>query len=220
MSPGSGRAWPAALSGAGALALAIGVGLAYSARDEPSPVAALITLAIGNSLVSAGSAWMVRRERAADGLVVPGERRLPTPAWWHPVGLTGLVDVASAPAVSGWLGLVGVLLVSASAIAAGESLLRPSAADLDRAVVRAARKLRTVATPGAEPAIGALEPVGRSGVRVVAVGRDGQWADVVLSDGERARSAVVLAGLDLRDQTDPSFAAAFARPHGGITPAP
>jgi hypothetical protein len=208
VSPRSPRAWPVALSGAGALALAIGVVLAFATREEAAPVPALITLAVGNALVVAGSGWMVRHERAADGLVVPGERQLPTPAWWHPIGLTGLVDIAAAPAVSGWLGLFGLLLVSASAVAAGEVLLRPPAADLDRGVVRAARKLRTVAVD-AGPAVGALEPVGRSGVRVVAIGPDGQWADVVLSGVERAQSAAALAGLELRDQTDPSFGGAF-----------
>jgi hypothetical protein len=200
--------WPSSLCAVGGLALVVGLVLAYVARDLPSPVAAVVVLAVGNVLVLVGTAATVRRERAPRGLILPaGLHRLPAPAWWFPVGATGLVDLAAGPAVAGWLGLAGVVLVAAAAGGAGRSLLRPDTGP-DRAVVRAARRLRTVARPGYARLIGALEPIGRSGVRVVSVGPAG-WIDVVLGPADRARAAAALGGLELLDQSDPAFSRAF-----------
>jgi hypothetical protein len=195
--------------GVGAVALVVGLGLAYAAREQPSPVAAVVVLALGNVMVLAGTGATVRRERAAGDLALPAEQhRLPTPAWWFPIGAIGLVDLLAGPAVNGWFGLLGVVLVAAAAFGAGWAL-RTSGAGLDRALVRAARRLRTVAGPGDGALVGALEPVGRRGVRVVAVG-GGRWIDVMLGTAERARAAASLGGVELVDQTDPAFSHAFA----------
>ena len=143
-------------------------------------------------------------------MVLPaGEDQLPPPAWWWPVGLTGVVDLAAGPAASGWLGLVGAVLVAAAMIGAGRALAAPLAGP-DRTVVRAARRLGFIATADDEGLVGALEPVGRSGVRVVAVAADGRWVDVMLGSADRAEAAAALAGVALHDQTDPAFSGAFA----------
>ena len=210
MSARARRTWPAAVCGLGAFALAIGLAIAYGTRDDGSPVAAVATLVLGNVLVLAGTAWTVRRERAAGDLVLPeGLRWLPAPAWWYPVAATGLVDLAAGPAASGWLGLVGALLIAGATIGAGRALAIPTIGP-DRTVVRAARRMRTAAGRDTE-LVGALEPVGRSGVRVVAIGPDGRWVDVMLGTAERAREAAALAGVELLDQTDPGFSRAFGR---------
>lgn len=206
-----GRAWPVALCALGGLALVVGLGLAYVTRDNPTPVVALVSLLVGTLLVLAGAASAVRRERADDDLVRhDGAGRLPPPAWWYPVGGAGAVDLAAGPAVSGWLGLVGAVLAAAAAVGAGQALLDPAPGP-GRTVVRAARRLRAVAARGEPGLVGALEPVGRSGVRVVAVGPDGRWADVMLGTAERARAAAELAGVELHEQTDTAFSAGFNR---------
>jgi len=211
------RARPAFLCAAGAVALAVGLALAYVTRDDPAPVAALSTLGVGTALVLAGIAWIVGLEGQADRLVLPdGLSRLPPPAWWFPVAATGVVDLAAGPAVSGWIGLVGALLVAVATAGAGHALLTSSTGP-GRTVVRAARRLRMV-LPGDGALVGALEPVGRSGVRVVAVAPDGQWVDVMLGTAERARAAAALGGVELLDQTDPSFSGAFGRGPGAWSP--
>jgi hypothetical protein len=193
----------------GALLL-LGLAIAYVTRDDASPVLALSVLLLGNVVLLVATAWAVRQERVAADLVLPeGAIELPDPAWWAPVAATAAVDLAAAPAASGWLGLVGVGLASLGLVAAGRVLLAPRPFP-DRTVVRAARRLRTVAGIAA-PLRGALEPLGRSGVRVVAVGSDGRWTDVVLTTAERARAATALAGMDLLEETEPAFSAAFAR---------
>lgn len=215
MSARAGRLWPAVLCVLGGIALAVGLALAYVTRDDSSPAVALGSVVLGSLLVLSGSTWAVRRERADDDLVRPsGSGWLPPPAWWYPVGAAGLVDLAAGPAVSGWIGLGGAILVAAAMVGAGHALVAPASGP-DRTVVRAARRLRAVAAPAhAGPAgglVGALEPVGRSGVRVVAVGPDGRWADVMLGTADRARAAADLAGVELHEQTDPAFSRRFSR---------
>lgn len=210
----------AALGAVGALALGIGLALAYVSRDDPTPVAALVVLMAGNAAVLAGTAWTVRRDRAGIGLVrgeLPADG-LPPPAWWFPTGATGLVDIAAGPALSGWIGLGGTLLVATATAGAGHALLT-TAPEPSRTVVRAARRLRAVVAPAAGVAaagdaatVGALEPLGRSGVRVVAVGPDGRWTDVVLGSADRARAAAGLAGVELRERTDPVFSTRLRSP--------
>jgi len=216
----AGRLWPAVLCALGGITLAVGLALAYLTREDPSPAVALGSVLLGSLLVLAGSVWAVRRERADDDLVRPdGSGRLPAPAWWYPVGAAGSVDLAAGPAVSGWIGLGGAVLVAAAAVGAGRALIAPATGP-DRTVVRAARRLRAVAGPAhTEPAgglVGALEPVGRSGVRLVAVGPDGRWADVMLGTADRARATAELAGVELHEQTDPAFSRRFSprRPSG------
>jgi hypothetical protein len=200
----------ASLGAVGAAALVVGLAIAYVTRDEPSPVLALVLLVVGNVLVLGGTGWAVRLERTPDDLVHPaGSPSLPEPSWWFPVGATGLADLAAAPAVSGWLGIAGALLVGVATAGAGRSLLAASP-ELDRGAVRAARRLRMVAQPGDVQLVGALEPVGRRGVRVVAAGPDGGWSDVMLSTEARARAVAALAGVELADPTDSAFSGAFA----------
>ncbi len=200
-----------ALAGVGALALLVGLAVAYVTRPDASPALALSLLVLGNVVTLVATWWAVRQARTAGDLVLPsGPSNLPDPAWWFPVGATAAIDIVAAPAASGWLGLVGVLFVSVALIAAGRTLIAPEP-EPDRTVVRAARRLRTVAGADDARLIGALEPLGRCGVRAVAIGADGRWIDVVLPTADRAQATADLAGLELLEQTDPAFSAAFAR---------
>lgn len=199
---------PTTVVAVGFAGLGCGLGLAFLTREERSPVVALILLLAGTALVLAGTAWLVRAETRPRGLVIEPGTRLPRPAWWLPVTAVGVIDLTAGAAVSGWVGLVGAILVVDGVVEGGRALLAPPP-EIDRGVVRAARRLRAAGGAG-PPLIGALEPTGRSGVRVVVVDADGSWVDVVLANAERANVAADLAGVELRDQANPSFSSAFA----------
>lgn len=195
--PGTAR--PSAVSGHVALTAAatalllLGLVLAYAQRNEQSPALALVVLVAASLLALAAAAWGVAASRPPRGLRLPegAEGAWPDSPWWWLTGATGAVDLLAGPLVSGWLGVVGILLVAAALLGLGLDLRSPETLP-DRAVVRAARRLRrTTATQAA------VAPVGALGVRVTAFDAPGRLVDVVVRDVERAELAVAVAGLEL-----------------------
>ncbi|MEO3977100.1 hypothetical protein [Streptomyces sp. CAU 1734] len=78
-----------------------------------------------------------------------------------------------------------------------------------RAERRAARLAREISAfaGGHGGAEGQLAYTGRAGTRIVLVGRDGAWGDLVAPDHAVAAAAAEKAGLTLHDTFDGEFAA-------------
>lgn len=181
----------ALLAAVASVLLLLGLVFAYVQRDEPSPTLALLLLRIGSVLALVAVLWGVRAARAPRGLRAGAEAAWPVFPWWWLTGATGLVDLLAGPLVSGWLGMFGILLVAAGLLGVGLDLRRAETLP-DRAVVRAARRLRQTSATQA-----AVAPVGALGVRVTAFDARGRLVDVVVRDVERAELAVAMAGLEL-----------------------
>lgn len=175
-----------------AVLLLLGLVVAYVQRDEPSPTLALLLLRTGSVLALVAVLWGVRASSAPRGLQLPAaaEGGWPVFPWWWITGATGAVDLLAGPLVSGWLGVLGILLVAVALLGLGLDLRRPETLP-DRAVVRAARRLRRTSATQA-----AIAPVGALGVRVTAFDAGGRLVDVVVRDAERAELAVAMAGLE------------------------
>lgn len=173
--------------------LLLGLVLAYGQRNEQSPTLALVVLVAASLLALAAAAWGVAASRPPRGLRprAGAEAAWPVFPWWWLTGATGMVDLLAGPLVSGWLGVLGILLVAAALLGLGLDLRRPETLP-DRAVVRAARRLRRTSATQA-----AVAPVGALGVRVTAFDARGRLVDVVVRDTERAELAVAVAGLEL-----------------------
>ena len=187
-SDGAVLALPVLLVLAGLVALVVSLGLVHHVETDPSD------LDVPDEHAAA--------VRAAGG--VPG------PSWWAPLaGAGALVAVAGllvSPALWG-LG-VGVAL-SAGAVGVVETwyVLRASrwrqaddAAPVDREAVRTARRIRAFGRQRAvddDAAVACVvEHLGRYGAKVVMVGADGRYGDLVLPDVARAELAVRLAGTE------------------------
>jgi hypothetical protein len=76
----------------------------------------------------------------------------------------------------------------------------------ERGAVRLAKQIGVFAKRhgGTE---GHLSHVGRMGIRIVLVGEDGSWGDLIAPSGAVAQSAVTKAGITLHDSFDGEFAA-------------
>jgi hypothetical protein len=203
-----------------------GVVVAYITRDQPRPLAAALLLGAGSAcglLAIAAAVWIARSGPAPPGAIAaqgvplgddydspPGRRAMPAPAWWAPLLAIGSADLAGGPAVSGWFGLAGVLILGVSTIAAGRWLAAP-ARDFDRSTFRAALRLAELAEQSGRQLVGTVEPIGRGAARVIAVAADGSWRDAVLASPIRARLAAELAGVRLVDPDNGSWSAAGLR---------
>ncbi|MFF8292253.1 hypothetical protein ACF068_23885 [Streptomyces sp. NPDC016309] len=79
-------------------------------------------------------------------------------------------------------------------------------AKADRKATRLAKRIRTFSQEhgGAE---GQLAYIGQMGTRIVLVGEDGGWGDLVAPTHEVARSAAEKAGLTLHESFDGDLAA-------------
>lgn len=188
---------------AGALLLAVGVCWGFAARREvvATPVTAL--LLAGTVLCVAALAGAVVVERRPDGLNVPPGARLPAPHWHGPLAAVGACDVAGGAYASPRLAIAGFGLLGLAVLGLGLALQREDA-PLDRGIVLAARRARRFAVAhGLHGSALAVEHVGRGLVRLVVVGADGAFGDVVVRGTERAEAAAALSGLprvDLRER--------------------
>ncbi|KRV49244.1 hypothetical protein AQ490_03310 [Wenjunlia vitaminophila] len=69
-----------------------------------------------------------------------------------------------------------------------------------RRAARLARQIRSFAGAHGGAVDGSLEYLGQRGTRIVLVGADGAWGDLVARDQPTARRAVELAGVTVHDQ--------------------
>ncbi len=76
-----------------------------------------------------------------------------------------------------------------------------------RRVARLARQITAFATGHGGSADGQIAYVGRIGTRIVLVGADGAWGDLVAPSHEIARQAVERAGITVHDDFDGELAA-------------
>jgi len=171
------------------------------------PGGAVTTLVCVGAVLVGADAVLVRAEGSlADDLAVPPGARPPTAAWWLGPLAGGLLGVAG-----------GVLVGSAVALAAGTVLaviglggvraarLRRGTVT-DPATVRAARRVRVFAAEhGAgrgQEVDGYLVGLGDRWARLVVVGPDGAWGDVVVPAGDGGRAAAALARVRLVEPDD------------------
>lgn len=180
----------------------VGLVLAYAQRSDPAPRLSVLALAACTTVGLASAVCGVASSRRPYGLRWPDGPigSWPTWPWWWVVGAVGLVDIAAGPLVSGWLGLLGAMLLAAACAGLGRDLLRPPRA-IDRTTVQAALTLRTAAGDSPDAAA-AIAPVGAIGARVVVFAPTGRLADVVMPDAERAELAARVAGLRLVDAAE------------------
>lgn len=192
------------LSAVAALAFTVGLPWAYAARDAENPTVPVALLAVGTLATLLATALYTWREVRPDGLVLPeGVDRLPAPAWWAPVGVAGLADLAAGPLVSLPVAVLGLVLTCVALIELGRRLQR-GPGGLDRGVVRAAREIQAFgarhAVGGDASVEGVIEHVARGGTRIVLVGRDGEFGDQFLATPEQAVRAAELAGMTVHEK--------------------
>lgn len=221
------------MAAVGAVLLASATVRGFLARAAVTDAATTALLALGTALCLAALLGAVLLDRRGDGLVVPEGTRLPTLSWGAP-----LLPVALCAAVAGayaspvFLAL-GALLLLAGSYGVTRQLRTgggrrtglggldgagpdeaPDEAVPDRGVVVAARRIRGFgarhAAEGDASVRAVLEHAGRGVTRVVVVGRDGAFGDVVVTgDPARAEQAVRLAGAQLAEPTSREWGAAI-----------
>jgi hypothetical protein len=177
-----------------ALLLVVGAVLGFARRHEQVDAATTVVLAVGTVLTVAVVVAAGLLERRPDGLVVAEDERLPAPAWWPPVLLAGLADLAGGIPASPPMAVTGIVLVALALLGWGRRLVAPPGPP-DRRTVALAR--RVVAACGRGPAITST-PVGVRGVRVVCTGGGGRVDDVVRGPDEVDR-LVALVGAASAD---------------------
>src|SRR4051794_19882260 len=96
--------------GTGLIATA-GLVVSYVQRNDLEPWAAIVLLLVTTLIGIGATAWYVGEERRDEDLVLAAKGALPMPAWWWAVGAIGLVDVIGGAAVSGWVAVLGFVLV-------------------------------------------------------------------------------------------------------------
>lgn len=201
-----------ALAVVGALLLVVGIVWAYGERHDPPSAVAGTILGLGTLLCLTSLAGAVLVERRPDGLQVPAATSLPAPHWAGPAALVGLCDLTGGAYASRPLAVLGAALIVMDLGWAGLSRQRPRP-QVDRGTVVAARRLRTFAAEhsgaggGAEVQV-AAEHLGRGLVRLVVVGADGAFGDVVVRGVERGETALALSGLPRVAPDDRAFGAA------------
>lgn len=206
-----------ALAGAGAVLLVAAVLRGYTARPAILDAPTTALLAVGGVLCCAALLAAVVVERRPDGLSVPEGVRLPAPLWGAPLLLVAACLVVAGAYASPPFLVVGALLLVVAAVRAGQELqayLRrdeqePDPAAPDRRTVLAARRVvgfgRRHAVDGDALVTCAAEHVGRGTTRLVLVGRDGVFGDVLVNGPARAEQAANLAGAHLEEQSSREF---------------
>jgi hypothetical protein len=188
-----------------AVLLAAGNVWAFVERAESVHPGVTALLGLGSLLGLVVVLEWVGSERRPNGLVVPAEMELPAPAWWGPVIAIGVPSLVGGLLASIPMAVVGGLLVVAGLVGWAVGVARPIPLP-DRATVVAARRIQRFgvrhgtsenASPTAAP-----EHVGRDAVRLVLVGADGVFGDVVIRGAARAATAVALAGAATEDASD------------------
>ncbi len=192
------------LSAVAVLAFTAGLPWAYAARDAADPTAPVALLAVGTAATLFATALYTWQEVRPGGLTLPEDAgRLPAPAWWAPVGVAGLVDLAAGSLVSVPVAVLGLVLTCVALIELGRRLQREPG-ELNRATVRAAREIQAFgarhAVGGDASVEGVIEHVARGGTRIVLVGRDGEFGDQFLATPEQAVRAAELAGMTVHEK--------------------
>ncbi|HSK56530.1 MAG TPA: hypothetical protein VK908_14830 [Jiangellales bacterium] len=171
------------------------------------PVAPVTTLACVGLVLVAADAVLLRAERpgVAD-LAYPSGAPQPAAVWWPGPVVGGLLGVATGVLGGATVALVsGAVLLLVGAIGALEGL-RGRGSGPDPASVRAARRVRAFAAAhGAGPTQevdGYLVGLGDRWARLVVVGPDGAWGDVVVPAGDAGRAAAALARVRLVEPDD------------------
>ncbi|MEU6081821.1 hypothetical protein [Streptomyces sp. NPDC047108] len=77
----------------------------------------------------------------------------------------------------------------------------------ERAAARLAKQIQRFARSHGGSADGSLEYIGQMGTRIVLVGEDGTWGDLVAGDHATAQRAAEKAGVTLHDAFDGDLAA-------------
>lgn len=161
---------------------AVGGGAAGAGAGAAAPVSTLA--GIGLVLVVADAVLGVLEARTGLGLDVPAGVAVPAPRWWWPLSLAAATALTAGVLAAAPVALVtgGLSLVLAAAGAAAGARSAPDR--LDRRVVRAALEVRAFAERQGmgpdERLTGFAVPLGARWTRLVVVGRDGTWGDVVV----------------------------------------
>ncbi len=206
---------PVVLAVVGALLLAASVVTGYRARAEATD-AATTWLGVAGTLLCLASAYLaLREERHPRGLQLPPEphphaAHLPDYDWWAPVTFTALAAVVAGWLASPWLAVAGALLLLAAAVGM-VWMARTKHGVLDRRCVLGARRMVDFGSRhavGADSSVqAAVEHVTHGRWRVVLVGADGAWGDVMARSQERAEMMMHLARAHPRDPRDRALGA-------------
>jgi hypothetical protein len=193
------------------LTLVAGALWAFAVRNDREVAGPVALLVAGTAAALAAAGLYALAERRPAGLVLAPESRLPLPAWWAPVGAAGLVDLVAGPFVSVPVTVAGAVLVAAAALGLGLDLR--DGREIGRDAVRAARSIREFGARHAGAGDAAVDAVvehfGRRGGRIVLLGRDGAFGDLVLGSVAGAEQAVRLAGATRHDGFPPDLVGRF-----------
>ncbi|MDP9398674.1 MAG: hypothetical protein M3P96_13050 [Actinomycetota bacterium] len=207
------------LAAVGAALLVVAVLRAYGARAAALDPATTVLSTAGCLLCCGALLAAVVLERRPGGLSVPDGVRLPAPLWGPPLLLVGACLLVAGAYASPPFLVLGALLLVVAVVRAGQELQaylrrneqRPDGSAPDRATVIAARRVvgfgHRHAVEGDASVSCAPEHVGRGTTRLVLVGRDGAFGDVVVNGPERADLAAALAGAHIEEQSSREFGA-------------
>ncbi len=194
----------------GALALVAAVFWGYAERHLVISTGTTVLLAFGTVLAVGALVAAEVSERRAAGLVVPPGTRLPGMRWALPLALVGLCAAVAGAYASPPFVVMGAVLLVAAAVGAPRQL-HTGTEGLDRGAVVAARRIRAFgkrhAVNGEASVDCAFVHVGRGLVRVVVVGRDGSFGDVLVHGRGRAEKAAELAWATVQDPTSRELSA-------------
>lgn len=191
------------LSRLGLLLLVGGAGWALAS----GPGVAVTTLVCVGAVLVAADAFLVRAEGwLDDDLALPPGAPPPTPAWWPGPLMGGLLGAVAGVLAGSVVALsVGTVLGAVGLAGVRVSRHRRGTAT-DPATVRAARRVRAFAAEhGAgrgQEVDGYLVGLGDRWARLVVVGPDGAWGDVVVPAGDGARATSALARVRLVEPDD------------------
>lgn len=215
------RDWSRLLTALGIAALVVALITAYPLRnsDGGALTAPVLLALLGLAAVVAALALMVLAERDVTDLTVSDDQAssltaaggAPGPSWWAPLAVAATAVAATGLMVSDILLGLGLGLLAA-AVTAGAwetaALVRQKSqrnptdpAPLDRSAVRTARRIQRFAAEHADGDDASvhvvLENVGRYGVKLVLVGADGRFGELMATDVPRAELAGRLAGANV-----------------------
>ena len=187
------------------LGLLLLVGAAVWALASDHAVAVTTLVCLGSVLVAA-DAFLVRAEASLDDLALPPGAPPPTPAWWPGPLLGGLLGAVAGVLAGSVVALSVGTVLGAVGLAEVRVSRRRRGTATDPATVRAARRVRAFAAEhGAgrgQEVDGYLVGLGDRWARLVVVGPDGAWGDVVVPAGDGACATAALARVRLVEPDD------------------
>jgi hypothetical protein len=191
------------LSWLGLLLLVGAVGWAVAS----GPLVAVTTLVCVGVVLVTADAFLVRAEGSvADDLALPPGAPPPAVAWWPGPLVGGLLGAAAGVVAGSVVALAAGAVLSVVGLAGVRIARRRRGTVTDPATVRAARRVRAFAAEhGAgrgQEVDGYLVGLGDRWARLVVVGPDGAWGDVVVPAGDGARATSALARVRLVEPDD------------------